>query len=258
MIARFEELDWQPTRMGDLTLRRRTEPTTGDLVYEVKLGDEYLMSSLFTVAEEELAGLGLAAAAGDGLTVLVGGLGLGYTAVAALRDDRVATLAVIDALPAVIGWHERELLPVSAALVRDARTSLVEGDFFALVRQAPAPDAPRYDAILLDVDHSPRHQLDPTHADLYTTGGLAALERHLRPHGVFALWSDDPPDDEFVSVLRGVFDDVVAHVVDFENPLTGGTSSNTVYVAVSRRHGTKDPVAALPAGGEWCTRRDGR
>ena len=62
MIARFEELDWQPTRMGDLTLRRRTEPTTGDLIYEVKLGDEYLMSSLFTVAEEELATLGLAVA----------------------------------------------------------------------------------------------------------------------------------------------------------------------------------------------------
>ena len=245
MIARFEELDWQPTRMGELTLRRRTEPATGEMIYEVKLGDEYLMSSLFTVAEEELAALGLAAAAGDGLAVLVGGLGLGYTAVAALRDDRVATLAVIDALPAVIGWHKRELLPVSAALVRDARTTLVEGDFFALVRQPPAPDAPHYDAILLDVDHSPRHQLDPTHADLYTVDGLAALDRHLRPRGVFALWSDDPPDDAFVAILDAVFDRAAAHVVDFGNPLTGGTSSNTVYVAVSREHGTKDPTGAL-------------
>lgn len=247
MIARFEELDWQPTRMGDLTLRRRTEPTTGELVYEVKLGDEYLMSSLFTVAEEELATLGLAAAAGEPLAVLVGGLGLGYTAVAALRDERVATLAVVDALPAVIGWHRRELLPVSADLVRDARTSLIEGDFFALVRQPPAADGPRYDAILLDVDHSPRHQLDPTHADLYTREGLSALDRHLRPDGVFALWSDDPPDEDFLSILRAVFDDAAAHVVDFDNPLTGGTSSNTVYVAVSRRHGTNGPVPALPA-----------
>ena len=234
MIARFEELDWQPTRMGDLTLRRRTEPTTGDLIYEVKLGDEYLMSSLFTVAEEELATLGLAAATGDDLAVLVGGLGLGYTAVAALRDDRVAALAVVDALPAVIGWHERELLPVSAELVRDARTSLVLGDFFALMRRpAEAADA-TYDAILLDVDHSPRHQLDPTHADLYTPEGLTALDRHLRPEGVFALWSDDPPDDEFMRVLATVFDDAAAHVVDFDNPLTGGVSSNTVYVGVSR------------------------
>ncbi|WP_243073911.1 spermidine synthase [Microbacterium sp. SS28] len=234
MIARFEELDWQPTRMGDLTLRRRTEPTTGDLVYEVKLGDEYLMSSLFTVAEEELATLGLAATTGGDLDVLVGGLGLGYTAATALRDDRVRSLAVIDALPAVIGWHERELLPVSTALVRDARTALVHDDFFAVMRRPPAGDEAPYDAILLDVDHSPRHQLDPTHADLYTVAGLTALGRHLRSDGVFALWSDDPPDDEFMAVLAAVFDRATAHVVDFANPLTGGISSNTIYVGVRR------------------------
>ena len=234
MIARFEELDWQPTRMGDLTLRRRTEPATGELIYEVKLGEEYLMSSLFVVAEEELAVRGLAAAAGEQLDVLVGGLGLGYTAVAALREDRVRALTVVDALPAVIGWHERELLPVSAALVGDARTTLVHDDFFALMRRPPASGGGDYDAILLDVDHSPRHQLDPTHADLYTGDGLRALERHLRRDGVFALWSDDPPDDEFLQTLGVVFDDPAAHVVDFANPLTGGTSSNTVYVAVSR------------------------
>ncbi len=64
MSARFEELDYQPTPMGDLTLRRRREPTLDVDVYEVKLGDEYLMSSLFTVAEEELARLGLAAVHG--------------------------------------------------------------------------------------------------------------------------------------------------------------------------------------------------
>lgn len=231
VISRFEELDWQPTRMGDLTLRRRTESVTGDLIYEVKLGDEYLMSSLFTVAEEELATLGLAAASGDDLSVVVGGLGLGYTAATALLDPRVTSLVVIDALPAVIDWHERELLPVSTALVRDDRTTLVHDDFFALVRGAPSR---RYDAILLDVDHSPRHQLDPTHADLYTVEGLRSLDRHLEQQGVFALWSDDPPDAEFIVSLEAVFDHCVAHVVDFANPLTGGTSSNTVYVGVSR------------------------
>lgn len=245
MIARFEELDWQPTRMGELTLRRRTEPATGEMIYEVKLGDEYLMSSLFTVAEEELAVLGLAAADGSALDVLVGGLGLGYTAVAALRDDRVRSLAVIDALPAVIDWHERELLPVSGELVRDPRTTLLHDDFFALVRRTPGPADPRYDAILLDVDHSPRHQLDATHADLYTVEGLRALDRHLQTDGVFALWSDDPPDDDFLRALRAVFDRAAAHVVDFANPLTGGTSSNTVYVGVSR--GTNGPTA-VPSG----------
>jgi spermidine synthase len=225
--ARFEELDWQETPMGDLTLRRRTEPTLGVEIFEVKLGEEFLMSSLFTVAEEELATIGLAATHGEQLDVLVGGLGLGYTAVTALRDPRVASVTVIDALPAVIDWHERELLPTSAELVRDARTHLVLDDFFALMRRVPLA---RYDAILLDVDHSPRHQLNPSHADLYEVAGLRALSAHLVDGGVFALWSDDPPDQEFMAKLEGVFEEAAAHVVDFANALTGGTSSNSVYV----------------------------
>lgn len=228
MSARFEELDWQETPMGELTLRRRQEPTLGVDVFEVKLGDEFLMSSLFTVAEEALADLGLAATAGEKLSVLVGGLGLGYTAVAALADVRVASLEVVEALRAVIDWHERGLLPASAKLTGDVRTTLVLDDFFDMMRREPAK---QYDAILLDIDHSPRHQLDPGHADLYTETGLVRVSSHLAPRGVFALWSDDPPDDEFLARLGSVFDSATAHTVDFDNALTGGISSNTVYVA---------------------------
>lgn len=218
--------------MGDLTLRRRTDVGLGVEIFEVKLGEEFLMSSLFTVAEEELATLGLAVTEGDQLAVLVGGLGLGYTAIAALRDPRVSTMTVIDTMPAVIDWHQRGLLPVSELLTSDPRTRLVLDDFFAVMRRMPEPEDARYDAILLDVDHSPRHQLDPSHSDLYTVTGLHALAAHLTPGGVFALWSDDPPDDEFLEKARAVFPQVQAHVIDFANPLTGGTSSNTVYVAV--------------------------
>jgi spermidine synthase len=141
---------------------------------------------------------------------------------------------VIDALPAVIGWHERQLLPVSGQLVTDSRTALVHDDFFAVVRRAPESDDARYDVILLDVDHSPRHTLDPSHADLYTAAGLESLAGHLTDRGVFALWSDDPPDADFMTTLSAVFDDAAAHVVAFDNRLTGGTSSNTVYVAIRR------------------------
>jgi len=226
MTARFEELDFVETAMGDLTLWRRS--FNGTDVFEVKLGDEYLMSSLFVVAEEELSRLGLAAHAGDQLDVMVGGLGLGYTAVAALADARVHTLAVVETMPAVIDWHERKLLPVSASLVDDPRTRLVLQDFFALVRAAPKRT---WDAILVDIDHSTEHQLDPSHADLYTVAGLTALSKHLRPGGVFALWSDDAPLESFLTSLRAVFAFVEAHVVSFDNFLTGGVSTNSVYVA---------------------------
>lgn len=235
-MFRFDELAFEHTPMGDLTLRRRYEPAVSADVFEVKLGEEYLMSSLFTVAEEALSELGLAAVASDrrDLTVVVGGLGLGYTAIAALRDARVESMTVVDALPAVINWHERRLLPVSAALLDDARTRLVHADFFALMRGAPGeitlPLA--LDAILLDVDHSPTFTLDPSHADLYSVEGLRRLARHLRPGGVFALWSDDPPEPAFLDTLGAVFARVDGHTIEFANPVTGGTSRNGVYVAV--------------------------
>lgn len=236
LSRRFEELDWQDTGMGEISLRRRLEPTLQVDVFEVKLGEEFLMSSLFPVAEIELARLGLAACTGDDLDVVVGGLGLGYTAVTALEDPRVRSLAVVEALAPVIGWHERRLLPDVAGLADDPRTRLVHGDFFALAAGdggfgQGSPE--RLHAVLLDIDHTPRHVLHPSHAPFYGPHGLRALRRHLHPRGVFALWSDDPPDEDFLALLRGEFAAAEGHVVPFANPLTGGTSANSVYVAVA-------------------------
>ena len=112
----FEVLAAAETPAGTISLRRRWEPARERYGHEVKRVDEYLMSSLFTVAEVELARLGLAAHDGEGLDVLVGGLGLGCTAAAALEDDRVASLAVVDALEEVIDWHREHLLPDSATI----------------------------------------------------------------------------------------------------------------------------------------------
>ena len=228
MVFRLTELDYQQTPMGELTLRKRREPTLNVDVFEVKLGDEYLMSRLFVVAEEELSRLGLAASAVPKIDVMVGGLGLGYTAVAALADARVKSLVVVDALPAVIGWHERYLLPASKQLVDDPRTTLQHDDFFALMRAEPTR---QFDALLVDIDHSTEHKLDPSHADLYTVEGLRRLSKHLKPEGVFALWSDDPPLASFEAALGQVFPFVESHVVSFDNFLTGGVSTNSVYVA---------------------------
>src|SRR3954468_6851135 len=79
MSLDFEELDYRPTPIGALSLRRRRELTLGVDVFEIKLGDEFLMSSLFTASEIALARLGLAGLSEPGLDVVVGGLGLGYT-----------------------------------------------------------------------------------------------------------------------------------------------------------------------------------
>jgi len=214
--------------MGPISLRRRLDPTLGVEVFEVKLGDEYLMSSSFTVAEIALTTIGLAATDAQQLTVMNGGLGLGYTARAALDDPRVTSLTVVEALGAVVGWHEAGLLPVSAELTCDSRTKLVTDDFFALMRREPIET---YDVLVLDIDHSPRYLLNDSHRDFYSVEGLGRMKRHLNPGGVFALWSDDAPEAEFEKLLAQVFDSVQGHVVEFDNALTGGTSINGVYEA---------------------------
>jgi spermidine synthase len=237
MSVNFEELDFRPTPMGTLTLRRRRSLTSGlDIIYEIKLGDEFLMSSAFTAAEIGLARLGLAALARGDLDVVVGGLGLGYTALAALENPAVKSLIVVDAMAEVIEWHEEGLLPLGKQLAGDPRCRLVLGDFFALSRSAAGFDAQapgrRFDAVLVDIDHSPTKLLHPRHAALYTPAGLKALAGHLRPGGVFALWSNDPPEREFQDMLAGVFATATAHIVTFDNAYGEHEASNTVYVAV--------------------------
>lgn len=242
MSARFEELGWQQTSMGEISLRRRFDPTVQTDIFEVKLDDEFLMSSLFTVAERELARFGLARTPGPQLDVLVGGLGLGYTAREALAESRVRSLTVVEYCDAVIDWHERELLPDTAGLAAEQRVRLVCADFFAAAASEVGFDPSRpgrlFDAILLDIDHSPRHVLHQSDTACYTPDGLRGLGAHLVAGGSFAMWSDDAPDEQFLSALEAVFTDIEARPVSFDNPLTRGRSSATIYLASKPSRGS--------------------
>ena len=237
MSEYFAELDHRQTPLGELTLRRRRVLALEGLeVFEVKLGNDFLMSSLFHEVEVALADLGLAALSAPELDVVVGGLGLGYTAVAALKHSRVHSLLVVEALDAVIDWHQRGLVPLGPQLTADSRCRFIHGDFFALAADHqqgfdPLNPGRLFHAVLLDIDHSPKNLLHPRNSSFYETDGLRTLAAQLRPEGVFALWSDDPPDAEFLASLQAVFASAEAQVVSFFNPLLEVESSSTVYVA---------------------------
>lgn len=232
-MSRIQELGFAKTPLGDLTLRRRPEPLLGNTpVFEVKLGDEYLMSSLFTESERQLATLGLAGLEGE-LDIVVGGLGLGYTAVEVLKNERVGQLLVIDLFQPVIDWHLEGLVPKGNVLIKDRRCELRQGDFFELSQTGfDANDPSReFDAVLLDIDHSPEHFLNKNSGSFYTAEGLARVQNQLKSGGTFALWSNDPADDEFTEHLTTVFGSAAAHNVEFANPYTGSNSVNSIYVA---------------------------
>lgn len=232
--------------MGELVLRRRRDPRIGDeTIYEVRLGEEFLMTSLFTRGEIALAELALEeAGTARPLDVVVGGLGLGYTAARALEQPNLGSLLVIELMPAVIDWHRRGLVPAAARLNADPRCRLIEGDFFAMAGPGgqgfdPARPGRCFDAILLDIDHSPAQVLAPGNAGLYQPSGLRCLAGYLQPGGVFALWSNDPPAEGFIQSLQACFASAWARVVRFPNPYTGRDAANTVYLArtgTGRRH----------------------
>jgi spermidine synthase len=233
----FEELDFNSTPIGDLVLRRRRIPKLGDIdVYEVKLGDDFLMSSLFHEAEHQLAKLGLNLMERDDLDVVVGGLGLGYTAVAALEDPRVSSLVVIEYLAPVIEWHQSGLVPLGETLALDDRCRLIHGDFFALSRNIeksfdPMNAEKKHDAILLDIDHTPTNVLHQTNSHFYTEEGLSELAKHLKPGGIFALWADGEPETFFTDRLGKIWGWADAHTIEFDNPITEDISKGTVYLA---------------------------
>jgi spermidine synthase len=230
----FEEIDYRETPIGALSLRRRRLRPDGEDIWEIKLDDGYLMSSQFVEGEISLSKLALRELNGDRLEVVVGGLGLGYTALAALEDPRVAEMHVVELIPEVIEWHQAHLLPLGHAVADDPRTRLVQGDFFALAESAAGFDEDnrgrRFDAVLVDIDHSTTHLIDESSAFFYASSGLAAMARQLLPGGIFGLWSSGDEDAEFLGAMRETFEDVRAERVEFLNPYLEEKAFNIIYL----------------------------
>jgi spermidine synthase len=204
-------------------------------VYEVTLDGEFLMSSVVDASERALATIPLSAIVDRPAHVLVGGLGLGATAHAALEFEPVRSVTVIERAPSVIDWHRRGLVPLAADLMSDPRCRVVEADFFRRFTGRSDPEEiplerDAFTAILVDIDHSPTSLLHPSHAGLYAARGLRRMINHLEPRGVFALWSADPPEPDFLRTLSEVFASARAEEVRFFNPLLDLEDANTIYL----------------------------
>ena len=226
--SNFEILAYETTPLGDLCLRRRellSRP--GTVITEITLDHELLMSSYNTVSERALADEALARHAGRDLSVLIGGLGLGYTASAVLRSERVRRVEVIEFLPEVIGFLRDGLLPLSAELIADPRLGVREADVYATLA---APAEERWDLVLIDVDHSPDEHLGAASGPFYSASGLARAKQHLAPGGILAVWSY-AESSPFVDALRSAFACVEAVPVRYLNDLVDEEHTDWLFVA---------------------------
>jgi spermidine synthase len=172
---------------GETALRERRRPD-GAVVHELVVNGVFAMDSTETTSERELAGF---AAQARG-AVLVGGLGLGYTAAAVLdQTPGPARVDVVELDPHLVGWAEEGRTPLLARVAHDPRTRLHTGDVTATLTGG-GPAAGPWDAILLDVDNGPDFLIHLANARLYEDDALAAARASLSPGGVLALWCQGP------------------------------------------------------------------
>lgn len=178
---------------GELTLSQRARD------FAIRVGRDELMSSMSHGSEDALARLAFAhLGVRPRRQVLIGGLGMGFTLAAALRDagpdDR---LTVAELMPAVVEWNRGPLAHLAGNPLGDHRVSVHVGDVAAVLRSQR--DA--YDLILLDVDNGPSALTTSANHWLYGNAGLIAAFAALRPGGVLALWSAGH-DQAFTRRLR--------------------------------------------------------
>jgi spermidine synthase len=226
--SNLEILAYETTPLGDLCLRRRellSRP--GTVITEITLDHELLMSSYITVSERALATEALARHPARDLSVLVGGLGLGYTANEVLQSARVRRVEVIEFLPEVVGFLRKGLVPLSPKLLADPRFGVREGDVYATLR---APSQECWDLVLIDVDHSPEEHLGAANESFYTESGLALAKQHLAPGGILAVWSY-AESSPFVDALRAAFAVVEAVPVSYLNDLVEEEHTDWLFVA---------------------------
>ncbi|MFA5138832.1 MAG: hypothetical protein WC728_06310 [Elusimicrobiota bacterium] len=177
----------------ELSLHRRGHE------YQIKVDKSLLMSNLAHASEESLAKIGLSRLVNaKKSTVLIGGLGMGFTLAAVLsRLGPESSVHVAELVPAVVEWNRGLISHLAGHPLRDPRVKVLEADVALVLKNARGA----YDAILQDVDNGPRGLTVKSNDWLYSEAGLLAAASALRPHGVLAFWADKP-DKKFLKLVR--------------------------------------------------------
>lgn len=219
----------------ELALARRGDE------WVVRAAGRVLMSSRAHGSEEALAAIGLGRAA-HVRTVLLGGLGLGFTLRAALdRAPREARVVVAELSPALVGWVRGPVAHLAGRPLEDPRVRLQVGDVLGRIAEARGA----FDAILLDVDNGPSALAHAGNDRLYGARGVAACRDALRAGGALAVWSAGP-DDRYRSRLERAGLHARAEVVPAR---AGAGVRHVIFVGVKPQREPARPARAPRGGG---------
>lgn len=227
-MPEYAEIARAESERGEIVLRARRDSDSdkmqGRPVLELRVNGIFVMDSLETSSERALAEHTLALVDRPA-AVLVGGLGLGFTAHAVLADSRVEQLTVVEIEEALVGWMRDGTAAHGPALLADQRLTVVVADIVGAL--AEAKDA-SYDVVLLDVDNGPAYLVYDANAAIYRAPSLTQALRILRPGGVLAIWSADR-SPELEAELATVFGN--AEALAYDVPLQGRAEQYWLHVS---------------------------
>jgi len=210
-----------------------------DRDFSITVNGQDLMNSRQHESELELARLGCAHLADyKAPSILIGGLGMGYTlrqALDMLSPD--GQVVVGELLSAVVEWNRAYFGELNGRPLGDERVDLKTGDVVELISRANG----QFDAILLDIDNGPSAMTDERNRRLYGYEGIQACHRALRQRGCLAVWSA-VPSKPFEQRLMGCN----FHVRRFRIPAYRGSKSPSRFVWVA----AEDKTILPPGGGE--------
>ncbi|MEP6690107.1 MAG: hypothetical protein ABJD07_03060 [Gemmatimonadaceae bacterium] len=197
-----------------------------DGAYSIRVDGVELMSTRRHHSEEKLAELVCAPlAAVRDATVLIGGLGFGFTLAAALRSlASDARIVVAELVPGVIDWNRNPDYDLAGVSLLDARVELRQADVASVLREQRGA----YDAIMLDVDNGADALTNGDNVQLYRRDGIRAASEALRAGGRIAYWSATE-DPAFADALRGA--GLAVQVKKVRAHATSGSTKHWLFIA---------------------------
>ena len=158
----------------------------GETQYEVVMNGVFIMASYNQVSSTALVDRAMARLGPrEDVRVLVGGLGMGLSAAAAVAIGSVSQVDVVELEPVIVNWNRTWFADLNAHCLEDPRLDTVVGDFHDYVMTADA----RYDLVCLDVDNGPEMLVRDSNARIYGPDFLRAIREIVKPDGVFSLWA---------------------------------------------------------------------
>jgi spermidine synthase len=198
LVVDIVEIARAETERGEVVLRRRTSETAADVV-ELRVNGVFVMDTLETTSEIELAAQALDLVERPA-SVLIGGLGLGFTLQRVLADPRVGKAVVVEIEEPLIEWMRDGTVPHGPAILADARATVVNADIAMAIAEARST----YDLVLLDVDNGPGYLVHQANEAVYEKQFLQRCRDVLGPGGVMVVWSANRAPD-LLSALETVF-----------------------------------------------------